>query len=262
MKVNVAGVAIDNLRKSEVIEAIDRMVKTNTPGYLVTPYSEMIVFALKDPKYREVLNNAALAIPDGIGILWAAKYLSAPSVGFISSLLSVLFNPEYIRSVIPERITGSRLVYDIAKLAADNNYSISLIGGMGNTAAQSAYELKKLCPNLNVKLALSNREFDAQVAKEISETNSDILLIAYSPPQQETWLAENIKALNVKVAIGLGGTFDYLSGKHPVAPGIFHSLGLEWFWRLITQPRRIVRIWNAVPVFAWKIYKYKVSRKS
>ena len=131
------------------------------------------------------------------------------------------------------------------------------MGGSGNVAAQAAYELKKLYPNLNVKLALSGRPFDEQIIKEIRDSNSDILLLAYSPPKQEMWLAENYQKLNAKVAIGLGGTFDYLAGIRLPAPHFLHSWGLEWLWRLITQPWRIGRMWNALPVFIWKVYKYK-----
>src|SRR3989344_979142 len=261
MKVNIVGVLVDNVSKDEAVEAVSSLVRSRAPGYIVTPYSEMIVFALSNPQYKSVLNNASLSIPDGIGILWAAKYLSSKNVGLLGSLLAVVFKPQYVRSVIRERVTGSRLIYDIAKLAAEQNYSLSLIGGRGNVATQSAYELKRLYPNLNIKLALSDRAFDSKIVDEIVESNSDILLIAYSPPKQEMWLAENLSKLNVKAAIGLGGTFDYIAGKHPVAPDLAHYLGLEWLWRLVTQPRRWKRMWNAVPVFIWKVYKYKINSR-
>ncbi len=267
MKIDIAGVLVDNISKNEVVGKIDAIVQGNDKAYFVTPYSEMVVFAARDKNYRDILNQAAIAIPDGIGILWAAKYLSIPASNFLSALwqivysgASIIFNPEYVRGVIGERISGSRLIYDIAKLAADKNYSMSLVGGQGNVAAQSACELKKIYPNLTVKLALSGfPEFDAKIVQEIADSNSDILLIAYSPPKQEKWIAENVARLNVKLAIGLGGTFDYLAGHKPVAPDLAHSLGLEWLWRLITQPYRWKRMWNAIPVFIWIVYKYKIK---
>jgi N-acetylglucosaminyldiphosphoundecaprenol N-acetyl-beta-D-mannosaminyltransferase len=274
MKVNVAGVEIDNVNAREAIEKIDGFVKSGTAHYVVTPYSELIVFALNNPQYKNILNQASLALPDGIGILWAAKFLSLPITpypiashieAFVQVILTgiaIIFEPRYIRSVIRERVTGSRLIYDIAKLAEEKNYSLSLIGGSGNVAAQSAYELKKLYPNLNIKLALSDRSFDDQICREIKESNSDILLIAYSPPRQETWLNQNLSQLNVKVAMGLGGTFDYVAGKHPVAPNFAHAMGLEWLWRLVTQPSRWKRMWNAIPVFIWKIFLFKLKSKN
>lgn len=250
---------IDNVSKDEAVQVVLKCVRSDTSAYIVTPYSEMIVFALNDPEYKKILNEAALAIPDGIGILWAAKYLSAKKIGLLTSLAAIVLNPKSIRSVIHERVTGSKLIYDIAKLAEEQNLSLSLVGGSGNVAAQSAHELKKLHPNLNIKLALSDRAFDEKICQEIAATNSDILLIAYSPPRQEIWMAENLNKLNVKVVMGLGGTFDYVAGKRLTAPNFAHYMGLEWLWRLVTQPWRIKRMWNAVPVFVWKIYKFKQS---
>jgi N-acetylglucosaminyldiphosphoundecaprenol N-acetyl-beta-D-mannosaminyltransferase len=267
MRVDIADVQIDNVTKAEAIEKIDSFVQSGKSHYIVTPYSEMIVFAQGNLAYREVLNNSSLSLPDGVGILWAAKFLSLPKHNALwtwsqvkYSLLAIPFNKKFIRSVIKEQVTGSRLVYDLAKLASEKNYSLALVGGSGNVAAQAAYKLKKLYPNLNIKLALSDRPFDGQIIKEINETNSDILLLAYSPPKQEMWLAENYLKLNTKAAIGLGGTFDYLAGKRAAAPNFMHQAGLEWLWRLITQPWRIKRMWNAIPVFVWKIYKYKLTK--
>ncbi|OGE83877.1 MAG: hypothetical protein A3B10_01985 [Candidatus Doudnabacteria bacterium RIFCSPLOWO2_01_FULL_44_21] len=269
MKVNVAGVLIDNLSKEAVIREIYNFVRSDKNVYIVTPYSELVVFALDDPDYKQVLNNAAIALPDGIGILWAAKFLSLPTIKYklltyIQALWQIIYTgaaivlkPDYVRTIIKEQITGSKLIYDLAKSATDNNYSVSLVGGQGNVATQAASRLKKLFPNLNIKLVISGRLFDEKIVEEIARSNSDILLIAYSPPKQEFWIAQNLQNLNCRVVIGLGGTFDYLAGKRLVPPKFMHLIGLEWLWRLITQPWRIIRIWNAVLVFIWKIYQYK-----
>jgi len=243
MKVDVAGVLLDNISMEEAIAKIDFFVQTGKYHYIVTPYSEIIVFAQQDQKYREALNQAALSLPDGIGVIWAGNYLAG-------------------RKVLDERVTGRHLIWDIAKLSVERKYSLALVGGEGNVAAQSAYELKKIYPDLKINLAISGKPFNDQTIKEINDSNSDILLIAYSPPKQEMWLYENRDKLTVKVAIGLGGTFDYIAGKYPLAPQIWHQMGLEWLWRLITQPSRFGRIWNAVPVFIWKIYQYKHDHKS
>lgn len=256
MKIDVAGVLIDNVSKDEAIVKIDSFITSQTPHYIVTPYSEMIVFAQNNQKYKEALNSAFLALPDGIGILWAAKYLNSDD-SLLKTLLAIVFNKRYIQSVIKEQVTGSRMIYDLAKLAEEKKFSIALVGGVANVAAQAAYELKKQFPNLKINLAISGRPFDDAIIKEINDSNSDILLIAYSPPKQEMWLHDNYEKLNCRVAIGLGGTFDYIAGKRLSAPNFAHSMGLEWLWRLITQPWRIKRIWNAVPVFIWNIYKYK-----
>lgn len=266
MKTDVAGVLIDNLSKEQVLEKLLNSIKSGG-AYAVTPYSELILFAIQNPQYREILNGASISIADGIGVLWAAKFLSLQAsnsvqiVGqLIYTLLAVLFNPKYIRSVIQARITGSRIVYDLAKLAAENNYSVALVGGEGGVAQKAADKLQALNPSLKINLAISDMPFDNHLVEKISTSNSDILLIAYSPPKQETWLAQNIQRLNIRLGIGLGGTFDYLAAKRSPAPEIMHYMGLEWFWRLITQPHRWRRMWNAVPVFIWEIFRYKINK--
>ncbi|MBX4186684.1 MAG: WecB/TagA/CpsF family glycosyltransferase [Candidatus Doudnabacteria bacterium] len=254
----IAGVRVDNISTGETIQKIQEFVRSGQAHYIVTPYSEMIVFALNDPKYKEVLNNADLSLPDGVGVVFGSR----------------LFGTR-----IDHRVTGRLLVYDIAALAEANGYTLALVGGINNVAAQAAYNLKRKYPNLKINLALSGRPFDENIIQEINHSNSDILrpfdeniiqeinhsnsdilLLAYSPPKQEKWLAENLKNLNVKVAIGLGGTFDYLAGIRLPAPKFVHYVGLEWLWRLVTQPWRIKRIWNAVPVFVWKVLIYKMGQ--
>ncbi len=236
MKVDVAGIKVDNISKTEAIARIDEFVKSGQPHYAVTPYSEIIVFALNDPNYKKIINEADLSLPDGAGVMWAAKFLGAK---------------------IEERLTGRILIYDIAALAEKKGYSIGLVGGKNNVAKIAAEKLLQLYPKLRINLTLSDRAFDSNIVTEIKTSNSDILFVAYSPPKQETWIAENYQNLGSKAVFGLGGTFDYLAGIVPVAPHFMHQIGLEWLWRLVTQPWRAKRMWNAVPVFIWKILIYK-----
>ncbi|HEX5429788.1 MAG TPA: WecB/TagA/CpsF family glycosyltransferase [Patescibacteria group bacterium] len=238
MKVNVANVLVDNVTKLEAIKLIDEFVQSGKPHLVVTAYSEFVVFANRDQNYLKVLNGADLSLPDGQGLVWAANFLAGTKV-------------------ITEKISGSKFIWDIAELASEKGYSMSLVGGQDNVAALSAQALKLKFPNLKINLAVSERPFDAQIVQGIANSNSDILCIAYAPPKQETWLSQNLSFLNVKVAIGLGGTFDYLSGKRKTAPDWVGHLGLEWLWRLITQPWRIRRMWNAVLVFSFIVFKYK-----
>ncbi len=266
MKRNIAGVEVDSLTKAEALKAIEDYLKSKTPHLAVTVYSEFIVFAKRNLNYQKVLNSADLSLADGFGILWAAKYLSLPRsnrlvelIRLKLTLIRALFDKSYFKTVIPEVITGSRLIWDIAKLAEERGYSMALVGGEDSVAAQTSYELKLKFPNLKVNLALSGGvPFDSKTVREIADSNSDILLIAYSPPRQEMWLTDNLQYLNVKFAMGVGGTFDYIAGKRLSSPDWVHRMGLEWLWRLITQPWRVKRIWNAVPVFVWTVYKYKL----
>ncbi|MBI3952373.1 MAG: WecB/TagA/CpsF family glycosyltransferase [Candidatus Doudnabacteria bacterium] len=271
MKVDIAGVLVDNISKEETLKKIDEFVSSGNPHLIVTTYSEFIVYASRDSSYKKVLNSADLSLPDGIGILWAAKLLKLKVKSeklkvleclwqVIYSGASIIFKPSFVRSEIKEQITGSRLIWDIARLASEKGYSISLIGGEDGVGVLAGIELKKKFPELKINLIVSGNTFDDQLAGGIAGSNSDILLIAYSPPKQETWLAQNLSKLNVKVALGLGGTFDYIAKKRPKSPDFMHYMGLEWLWRLITQPWRIKRMWNAIPVFIAIVYSYKVHK--
>ena len=267
MRIDVAGLHIDNVTVAQTLEKITQFVKSGRPHYLVTAYSEFVVEATNNPKYKAVLNNSDLSLPDGIGILWAAKFLSQTKkdpfstiVHWIISLFQIVLAPLKIRSVIKEQVTGSRLIYDIAALAEQNGFSLALVGGFDDVAEQSAKVLKNKYPNLKINLAYNPEYFDERAVFKIAQSQSDILLIAYQPPKQEIWLAENLPQLNVKVAIGLGGTFDYLAGKRQPAPNILHYLGLEWFWRMVTQPWRIKRMWRAIIVFSFLVLKYQLKK--
>lgn len=271
MKVDIAGVYVDAITKDQAIEKINEFVVSEKPHYVVTPYSEIIMFAQEDPEYKKILNHADLALPDGIGIIWASKYLSLPLNSknhelriiqalwqLVYTLLAIVFRPKYIRSIILEQISGSDFIFEICKLAEEKNHSIALFGGENNVAKIAKKVLINKYPNLKINLSVSDKEFDLSAISTIAQSNSDILMIAYSPPKQEKWLYSNLQKLNIKACIGLGGTFDYLAKKRAYRPDFLHYMGLEWLWRLITQPFRLKRMWNAIPVFIWTVYKYKI----
>ena len=98
-----------------------------------------------------------------------------------------------------------------------------------------------------------------KIIQEIAASNSDILFIAYSPPKQEKWIVENLgKMPLIKLAMGVGGAFDFIAGQIPRAPKILRIIGLEWLWRLIQEPRRVKRIFKAVVVFPWLVIKSRI----
>jgi len=252
MKISVLGVKINNDTKNTLLFLIKKLLAENQKIFIVTPYSEMLVKAQSDRGFRDVLNSATFALPDGIGVLWAAHFLkfSPPARGgdyegvgvkrvlkLISSLFAVIFAPKKIRDPIPEKISGSDFVWDLARLAEERGLSVFLLGGFGDTSALAAQKLRSRFPNLKIA-GTSN-----QITTDI---NADFLFVALGPVRQETWIAENLPKLPIKLAIGLGGTFDYLASKRPPAPQIWRKTGLEWLWRLLTQPWRLWRISKGV----------------
>lgn len=268
MKIDIAGIKINPLTKIDTLSEINKFIISENAHLITTIYSEFFIFAKRNFNFQQVLNDSDLSLADGIGIVWADYFLTQTITTnkilafcyLIGSLLQALIKPKSIFKNIPEKISGSELIWDIARLASENNKSICLYGGTNEVAKLASIKLKQRYPKLRVNLAQSDKPFDENAVNEIKQSKSDILLIAYSPPLQEIWLFENLQKFGVKLAIGLGGTFDYIAGKRAYRPNFFNTRGLEWLWRLITQPYRIKRMWNALPVFIWQIYKAKINQ--
>lgn len=271
-KVEIAGLKIDAITKFDLLSQILSRVKNNQKTFITTPYSEFLYRSLLDNSLLEFLNKADFAVPDGIGIFWARRFLDLPLTAknywlkilqalwqIKYSLAAILFCRRWIMSSFAEKIPGSELVWDLAKLAADNNLSIYLLGGFGNTPELAANKLISQSANKLKIAGFSNKNpNDQTIADDINRVHPDLLFVAYGPIKQEAWIARNLPILNVKLAIGLGGTFDYLAGKAPQPPKFLRSIGLEWLWRLLTQPRRIKRIWQATFGLTNKLWHYKV----
>ncbi|OGE79252.1 MAG: hypothetical protein A2751_04650 [Candidatus Doudnabacteria bacterium RIFCSPHIGHO2_01_FULL_46_14] len=284
MKIDVLGVGVNADTKNTIIFLIKKLLTEQQRIFIVTPYSEMIVRAQKDNGFRDILNSATFSLPDGIGVLWAAHYLSlfpSPVPGrdqgrgrkllkLIASLLAIIFNPQSLRSPIPEKISGSDFIWDLTKLAVDRGHSVFLLGGFGNTADLAADKLKSKFPNLKIAGTFSPPKSSTSsplrgedkgggdIIERINSSQADFLFVALGPVAQEKWIAENLPKLKVKLAIGLGGTFDYMASKVPLAPQIWRNLGLEWLWRLLTQPWRVVRVSKGVLGLIWYCVKARV----
>lgn len=277
MKIDILGVKVDKIRQEEVIRRVEKwLLEKESQHYIVTPNPEMVVAAQQDKKFKNILNKADIAIPDGIGLLWAAKFLSLEIRyqtlvrnlrifwQFIYTQLSLIFHPKYCRTVLPERVTGTDLVWKIAQLCEQKNCSIYLLGAIGNISQLASKKLKQRFPNLKIAGAFAGSpkpEADEKSRAIINHAQPDILFVAYGHQKQEKWIDRNLPKLNsVKLAIGVGGAFDFIAEKTKRAPQFFRKLGLEWFWRLITQPWRIKRIWTATFIFPWKVLKYKINK--
>lgn len=274
-RIKLLDVQIDTLTKANILDNISKHLEQNIKHYIVTPNPEFIIESLKNSNFKKILNNASVAIPDGIGILWAAKFLSLKTKSnqifrffqiiwqYIYSMLSILLYPKYIRSVIPERVTGSDLIWDICKIANQKNKSIYLLGAKKGIAKKSALIIKQKFPNIKIAGAQSGGfPIDNQekgIICNINNSDADILFVALGAPKQEIWIDKNlIKLESVKLAVGIGGALDFISGNIKRAPKLLNSLGLEWLYRLFKEPSRLRRIYNATIIFPLLVLKYKL----
>lgn len=272
MKIDILGVKIDTIRRSELNEKFTQIFESKRKSLIFTPNTEFIMCAQKDEEFKKTLNSSSLNIPDGIGLLWAAKFdsfktLDIPVLSqivtfslWLITILSIIFYPKFIRKPIPERMSGSDFVWPLAEFAAKNQLKIFLLGGASTIAERAALKLQTDIYDLKIAGVSSLDPKDRDKAlKLINKSKADILLVAYGAPKQEIWLKNNIKETCCKLGIGVGGTFDFLAGTKKRAPSWIQSIGFEWLYRLVLEPKRIRRQ-IAIPGLGLKMLIKKLSR--
>lgn len=217
MKKEVLGVKIDDVSLEESVGIVKGWLKSFGKHYIVTPNPEIVMMAQQDKQYKDILNNADLAIPDGAGLKLATD----------------------IVCVSP----GIDLMEQLIRMAEDQGFTAGFLGGREGVAKKTTKCLLKKYPKLKITFAESGGEVDesGKLLKELKLPKCDLLFVAFGPPKQEKWIKQNLNKIPVKVAMGVGGSFDYLSGKIPRAPKWIRNLGFEWLFRLFVQPWRIKR---------------------
>lgn len=270
----ILDIKIDTLTKTQVLDKIEDYLNSNTSHQVATVNAEFILAARNDKDFKEILNQTDLNIPDTISLSWATtmqniKLTKIPILRSLEAILfykltgaSIIFYPKYISKIIPERIPGSDFVWDLIELANKKKSKVFLLGGKKNAAQKTAEKFKAKYPELIICGVSEKNPDNPDLIDEIKSTRPDILIVAYGAPKQEKWLAKNLKDSGAKVGIGVGGTFDFISGKIKRAPKFIRSIGLEWLWRLVRQPSRIKRIYNAFIKFSLIVLYTKIKSNS
>lgn len=255
---------VDVITKDETVDEIERLIKSDGKMKLViTAYSEFFVCAENDQEFSKILRSADLVTPDGVSVLAAAGYLEAvKGKSFLTRVSQGLkVGGDIISGKVGETVTGVWLFENLIKLAAKNGWKVFLLGGWNNVSGRAAQMLLKRFPGIKVAYdegetrVGTNEKKNLEVIKKINEFSPDILFVAYNPVKQEKWLAKNRDILKAKVGIGVGGTFNEYLGEFKKAPQWMEKAGLKWLWRVLVEPRRIVRILKAVLVFPWLVFK-------
>jgi N-acetylglucosaminyldiphosphoundecaprenol N-acetyl-beta-D-mannosaminyltransferase len=269
---SVAGLRITAASKTEVLTEIAQRLSEKERTIIVTPYSEFLYAALKKPEVMATLNKADIAIPDGVGIQWAATFLEMPirtrgQAGrflracwqVILSGARILLAPDIIKIRIPEKIVGADFFWELAELAHKRELSLYLLGGFHDTNHIVADKLANTFPGIRIAGTSNKQWHDPTLATDVAAASPDFLFVALGPIRQEQWIMDNIEALpSIKLAIGLGATFDYVAGTKKAPPKFIRAIGLEWLFRLITQPYRFKRIYNATFGLIGELVKYKL----
>jgi N-acetylglucosaminyldiphosphoundecaprenol N-acetyl-beta-D-mannosaminyltransferase len=236
--ISILGVPVHDVTTEDTLLLIDQFVREQTPHQVCTVNPEFIMTAQNDAEFKQILQQSALNLPDGIGVVWAAKRLGQP---------------------LRQRVAGSDLVGLIADRAQSTGWRIFLLGAAEGVAERAAIILRERYPQTHIVgvYAGSPRPEDAaDSAARIRASAANVLLVAYGAPQQDKWIARHIEQTGVAVAIGIGGSLDFIVGKQKRAPQWLQRLGLEWLYRLLREPWR----WRrqvALPKFAWAVLRSK-----
>ena len=233
----VLGVRVDRVSQLQALDLVDQMIAlfrasgdTLPCQQIVTVNTEFVMAAQKNIEFRQTINNAALVVADGIGVVWATRFVGFPT---------------------PERITGTDTLVALAKRCAERGYRLYLLGAAPGVAEQTGVCLQALAPGLQIAGTYAGSpaltEEDA-IIERIHVARTDVLCVAYGAPAQELWISRNLSRLPAAVAIGVGGAYDFLSGRQRRAPRAMQRIGLEWLYRFYREPWRWKRM-LAIPRF-------------
>ena len=223
-RIELLGVPVDCVTMAQSVDFVeDRVVSGDGCAAVVAVNPEKIMRARVDAALLESLRRAALLIPDGIGAVWGARLLANAEIG---------------------RVPGAELMPAICARAAEKGFSVFLFGAQETVNAKAAEILPARFPGLRIA-GRRNGYVDADampaLIDEINQSGADVLFIALGSPRQEEWIDQNIGSLRVKAIQGVGGTFDVIAGHVQRAPAVFRRLNLEWFYRLLREPKRLWR---------------------
>lgn len=217
---NILGVNVSIIDYDTLYNKAKEDIDSNRKSNIIAINPEKILKAKKDNELLKLLNTSTYKIPDGIGVIYASKLK---------------------KGKIRKRITGIDSMELLLSLASKNNYKVFLYGAKKETVSKTSDVLKSKY-KVNVVGYIDGYEKDNdKIIKTINDSKADIIFVALGSPKQEYWIKDNMNNLCPKVFQGVGGSFDVLSGNIKRAPSWMQKMGLEWFYRLIKEPKRIGR---------------------
>lgn len=237
-RIEILGVPIDAVTRPEVLKLLLKFAQSHKQHHVMTPNPEMLLAAAAHPDFKELLKRTSLNLPDGAGLLWAAKHSGRK---------------------LPERVTGTDMVEAIARDPACP--PIFLLGAAEGVAEETARVLKENNPSLEICGTFSGSPHAAEekmIVDHVNRSGASILFVAFGAPVQDFWIDRNLpKMPTVHLAMGVGGAFNFLAGRRDRAPTWMQRAGLEWAWRLLQEPLRFRRIVNATMLFPLRVLREK-----
>lgn len=243
-RVTILGIPIDALTIGEACTRLRAMLSEDRGHHVLTPNNEMLVEAVSHEVFRDVLRKSDLNLPDSTGLLLAARWTGQR---------------------LPERVAGVDVVERLC-CELGPEHPIFLLGGRAGAGAKAGDALMRKNAQLRVAgtLERSPREEDAaEIIRMVHASGAHVLFVAFGAPQQDLWIHQHLSQMpSVRLAMGVGGTFDFLSGRIARAPRWIRRIGCEWAWRLLREPWRLRRILTAVVVFPYYVFRYGRNAKA
>jgi len=232
--IEIFGIPIDNLNMEEAMDRFKELLKRDRMSSIYTPNTEIIMLSETDEKLKDALTDSQLNVPDGFGLVLASRIHGMGIKG---------------------KVAGIDMMEQILKYLNHTKKSIYILGAKPEILAGSITKIQNDYPCITVKDSYHgyfNEEQEKHIIKKINELKPDVLFVALGAPKQEKWIYENKHQLNAKVAMGIGGSLDVMSGVAKRAPKVMVDMGLEWLYRLIKEPWRFNRM-LVIPKFLLKV---------
>lgn len=250
-QVTILGIKVLSTSTSHLLASIRENLSHNKKFYVLTPNPELVLASMKNPLLSQALNSSDFSVPDGVGLNYASRFLFGETL-----------------NIVP----GRKLFMDLITLANKKGWKVFFLGGIGKEAEKAATNLKISYKNIKIETfsgpklnneALPASDADKNLQKEavglINKFSPQLLFVAFGNPKQEIWIYKNLKSLNVGGAMAVGGTFRYIAGESRLPPDWMERAGLEWVWRLITEPYRLGRVFNALIIFPLRVFWFKIT---
>ncbi|WEK53936.1 MAG: WecB/TagA/CpsF family glycosyltransferase [Candidatus Cohnella colombiensis] len=234
--VSLYGVPFSKMDMQETVAYLTNAIEERRPHRVITGNPIMLMVGLDNPGFHRALATADLVVPDGAGVVWAARHVKQP---------------------VKERVAGFDLMHELLSEGDKRGWSVYLLGTSADTLNAASANLQKKFPGVRFvgqRDGYFTDQEDGAVIASIREANPDMLFVARATMNQEPWIEKYHHELGVPVVMGVGGSFDVVAGKLKRAPAIFRKLHLEWFYRLLQEPSRFPRM-LVLPKFALKVIK-------
>lgn len=236
----ILGVNFHNVTLTTAVDTAAAQIRAHKKGYVVTPNSEIVYAAQEDTALRDILNRASLVLPDGIGVVYAARILGEKLSG---------------------KVAGCDFAEALVYRMSQEGMRLFLLGAKPGVAEMAAANLTKKYPGLVVSGTRDGYfKTDQEAIDAVNAAGADVLFVCLGAGKQERFMAGHMDELNVTLSCGLGGSLDVFAGTVQRAPAIFIKLGLEWFYRLIKEPYRIGRMMS-LPKFMLRVLRVRIFGK-